>query len=473
MSKTSNRRVSTLLVADDDSVVGKLISYQFEQAGLYCDLFESGEDLLKVVSEDTQACLLDLQMPGKNGIECMKLIKNEFPHVEVVILTNVNEAAEALEAVRSGAFDYLTKPFDPDELIRTVRKAMRLSRNQRENRELRNSLSEPSMQVDLLGESDVMKELKKVVSRIAQSENTVLLTGESGTGKTLLAHAIHVGSARATGPFVTVSCPSLPGDLLESEMFGHEKGAFSGANQRRLGRAELAKGGTLFLDEIGDMSPSLQAKLLTFLQDKSFYRVGGEKPISSDVRIIAATNQDLEARIQTGQFREDLFFRLNVLPLEMPPLRNRLSDIPALVEHFLNRLSASEKASPPFVDPDVSDYLKAYQWPGNIRELENVIIRAYTFREKESELSRGDITLGAEAGRSLSNEPSPSSDIRSLDQMAGMTLAEMEKIAIENTLKHFDNNKSLAAKTLGIAEKSIYNKMKKHGLGLKPSEEEQ
>jgi len=452
----------SVLVADDDDIVRKLIGYQFEQAGIKCELFESGNELLKVVNEDTLVCLLDLQMPGKNGLECLETIKAEYAQVEVIMLTSVNKAAEAIQAVRSGAYDYLTKPFDPNELIQVIRKAMLLSRNRKENQELRDSLGEPGVQLDILGESQAMLRIKQMIQRIGPTENTVLLTGESGTGKTLIAHSIHAHSQRAKGPFISVSCPSLPSELLESEMFGHEKGSFSGATKRRLGRAELAKGGTLFLDEIGEMPLSLQAKLLTFLQERTFFRVGGESPITSDVRIIAATNQNLEEMVAKGVFREDLFFRLNVLPLEMPPLRIRLDDIPMFVDYFLARSAASEAKEVPDVDDAVYEKLKQYNWPGNIRELENTVVRAYTLRRNEQKLGQEDLSFNLSLvpqGHMQTDESSVG-----MANLAGHSLAEIEKTALEQTLERCNNNRSAAARMLGIAEKSIYNKMKKFGV---------
>jgi len=452
----------SVLVADDDDIVRKLIGYQFEQAGIKCELFESGNELLKVVNEDTLVCLLDLQMPGKNGLECLETIKAEYAQVEVIMLTSVNKAAEAIQAVRAGAYDYLTKPFDPNELIQVIRKAMLLSRNRKENQELRDSLGEPGVQLDILGESQAMLRIKQMIQRIGPTENTVLLTGESGTGKTLIAHSIHAHSQRAKGPFISVSCPSLPSELLESEMFGHEKGSFSGATKRRLGRAELAKGGTLFLDEIGEMPLSLQAKLLTFLQERTFFRVGGESPITSDVRIIAATNQNLEEMVAKGVFREDLFFRLNVLPLEMPPLRIRLDDIPMFVDYFLARSAAIEAKEVPDVDDAVYEKLKQHNWPGNIRELENTVVRAYTLRKNEQKLGQEDLSLNL----SLVPQGHMQTDDSSVGManLAGHSLAEIEKTALEQTLERCNNNRSAAARMLGIAEKSIYNKMKKFGV---------
>jgi DNA-binding NtrC family response regulator len=448
-----------LLVADDDYIVRKLISHVFKQAGLPMEVYESGDDLLGAISEETLTCVLDLRMPGKDGMACLRHIKERHPDIEVIILTNINQATEAMEAIRCGAFDYMTKPFDPGEFIHTVRKAMDLARKQRENADLRHSFIDPDVQLDVLGDSQSMKEVHRLVRRMAPMDNPVLLTGESGTGKTLLARMIHGSSQRAEGPFISVSCPSLPGELLESEMFGHEKGAFSGAAERRLGRAELANGGTLFLDEIGDLPLALQPKLLTFIQEKSHYRVGGEKAISSDVRIIAATNTDLEQLVKEGRFREDLFFRLNVLPIEMPPLRERITDIPALTDHFVAAFAASAGGPVPKVDAEVYALLSHFGWPGNVRQLENAVVRSCTLRATPGKLCADDFS-----GLFQVHEDGHPYSAMGDNSLAGRALADIEKSAIRQTLDLCRGRKAEAARILGIAEKSIYNKMKRYGI---------
>ena len=450
MSKTP--QPPKLLVADDDPITLQVIRHGFNSIGLNGAFFESGEALLDAIESHTEVCILDVQMPGLNGLECLKAIKKDHPGVEVIILTTINQAAEALNAVRLGAFDYLTKPFDLNDLKTRVRNAMRLSRTRNEEHALRSSFSEPKVDLPDLGKSPAMLGVKTFVERVAPTVNAVLLTGESGTGKTLLARCIHAASDRASKPFVSVSCPSLPGELLESELFGHEKGAFTGANEKRMGRVHMAESGTLFLDEIGDLPLNLQTKLLTFLQEKAYHRVGGDQLISSDLRIIAATNQDLEARVKDGLFRQDLFYRLNVLPVEVPPLSERLQDIPMLVDHFSKKFTYLNKQALPEIAPGVIARLQHFEWPGNIRELENTVVRALALRQKPEVLTEEDLLVVG----SLKESSSPT------QSLAGMSLRDIEKRAIVETLELCGHCKSEAARMLGIAEKSIYNKMKRH-----------
>ncbi|MGE9290970.1 MAG: sigma-54-dependent transcriptional regulator [Puniceicoccales bacterium] len=455
MSRPKKR--APLLLADDDLITRRVLKGAFESVGMSCELYQNGDDLIQSIHDEALVCLLDLNMPGKGGIECLSEIKEKFPSIEVIMLTSVNRAKEALDSIRSGAFDYVTKPFDPNELIHTIQKAMKASRQARENQELRQAISMPDQVLDVKGNSPRMTKVFRLLDRLGASEDLVLLTGESGTGKTLLANAIHQKSLRKNGPFISVSCPSLPRELLESEMFGHEKGAFSGAVNRRLGRADLATGGTLFLDEIGEIPLELQAKLLTFIQEKSYFRVGGEKRVFSDVRIIAATNRDLQELVAKRLFREDLYYRLNVLPLEIPPLRERIEDLPELLDHFVDRFVRRVGKKPPRIDPEVLMRLQKSPWPGNIREFENVVIRALTLREHDEVLRAEDFDV-------LSVGDADEEDQEDSLCLGGKRLDEVEKIALEQTLILCGHKKSAAAKMLGIAEKSIYNKIKKYGL---------
>lgn len=451
-----------LLVADDDEIILKLISIHCDKANIRTQSFASGEELLLAINEDTRVCLLDLQMGGISGLDCLQIIKEKFPSIEVIIATTLNNAEDAVKAMKGGAFDYLTKPLEPVELIHTIRNAYRMSEGKQKARDLLDSFSTPSTGVEILGKSASMKVVLMLVERIAKTDNVVVLTGESGTGKTLIARKIHEESHRRDGPFISVSCPSLPRDLLESEMFGHEQGAFSGATRKRLGRVELAHGGTLFLDEIGELPLDIQAKLLTFLQDKAYYRIGGEKSLNSDVRVIVATNRDLLKMVKEGLFREDLYYRLNVLPICMPSLIDRREDIPLLVDHFIFKLSTKEKIPPVIVDSDCMEFLSSLPWVGNVRELENVLIRAFTLRGDPAQIKREDLVFlkmkSSPVEEDISSAPS-----RSLaGSLGGQKLADIEKEAIKQTLLLCRGSKSDAAQTLGISEKSVYNKIKKY-----------
>jgi len=448
-----------LVLADDDPIVHDILRHHFEKVGWSVISCYTGEELLEAVGEDTLVAVIDVKMPPPRGVECLHRIKKAFPATEVIMLTAVDHAAEAVESLRGGAFDYITKPFNPEELVLAVRKAWHVAQTAKENVELRRSLESPGGGQAWIGDAPAMQRVSTLLDRVARSPNTVLLTGESGAGKGVIARAIHQRSPRAKQPLISVSCPSLPKDLLESEMFGHEKGAFTGADQRRRGRVELADGGTLFLDEIGELPLELQPKLLTFLQERSFYRLGGQIPLEADVRVIAATNRDLEAMVREGTFREDLFFRLNVLPLEIPALRQRRDDIVPLAKRFL--LRASERAGQAEVSftPAAMHTMECYRWPGNVRELENAVERAFTLRSAEQFIDAADFPPAVRH-----QDPEGVVDgTRLLDYLAGRPLREIEREAIEATLDLTGGNKREAAKLLGIAEKSVYNKLKRVG----------
>lgn len=443
-----------VFVADDDPITRRVIQHGFESVGLSARYFDNGDELMSALDANVEACVVDLQMPGTDGLGCLRQIKQDYPLMEVIILTSVNQAAEALDAVRAGAFNYITKPFDMKDLTARVRKAMAFSRSQSERFALKGSLTEPRLAPLNLGDSAVMRGVCRLVDRIAPTNNVVLLTGASGTGKTLLARSIHAASQRAEQPFISVSCPSLPGELLESEMFGHEKGAFTGATAARAGRVQLAEGGTLFLDEIGELSLSLQSKLLTFLQDQSYFRIGGDKPLQGNVRIIAATNQNLEARVREGLFRQDLYYRLNVLPIEMPPLRDRSADIPGLVTLFVERFAVVNEQVVPKVETELLNKLQQMSWPGNVRQLQNTVIRMLTLRNKPEALTLLDWL----------DDDSATEAATRVSTLAGMTLVEIEKRALRETLALCGQRKVEAARMLGIADKTIYNKMKRYGM---------
>lgn len=358
------------------------------------------------------------------------------------------------KTIKLGAHDYITKPFDLDHLFTTLRNAQKLSSVQRENQSLKDSITPQATSTNLIANSEAMLKLLSKAKKIAGLDASVLLTGESGTGKGVLARYIHAHSLRSHQPFITVSCPAIPRELIESELFGHEKGAFTGALKKRIGKIESAQGGTLFLDEIGDLPIDLQPKLLNLLQDREFQRVGGEKVIPCDVRIITATNIDFKEKIEKREFREDLYYRISVIPLEMPALRTRKQEILPLAHHFLNRVAKQRGLPSISINQEATNKLLSYDWPGNVRQLENLMERASAFCEN-NELTAEDLIGGIDT---------PQNDQPSITNLGGQTLAEIEKLAIQQTLELCEGNKAESARSLGISEKSIYNKMKRLGL---------
>lgn len=446
-----------LIIADDDSVIRRLLTMKSTHYGFHPITVEDGEDVLPLVNDQVEVILLDLNMPKMNGFQCLEKLAEMQSSVPVIMLSSEHEASIAMKAVKLGALDYLTKPFDLDELFTSLRNARKISRIQKENSKLKEhltgSISSPSSSVNIVAHSPATVEAQNKALKVAQLDSTVLLTGESGTGKGMFARFIHANSDRRDKPFVTVSCPALPRELLESELFGHEKGAFTGAIKKRIGKIEAAAGGTLFLDEIGDLPLDLQPKLLNVLQDQEFTRVGGDKAITSDVRLITATNIDFHEKIASKEFREDLYYRISVIPLELPTLREQVENIIPLAEYFLSRLSRQRNEPALILSLEAQDILKKYMWPGNVRQLENLIERAAAFCEG------GQITP-----QDLPRELVSDREFSLITGLAGHTLAEIEAEAIVQTLKHCNGNKAETARTLGITEKSIYNKIKRHNL---------
>jgi len=425
-----------------------------ERGGFTVSSGENGAEALELVTEDTDVVLLDLQMPVLDGFGALDRLGREHPGVPAVVLTSVDEAAEAVKAMKLGALDYLTKPFDPDELLAVLRNAKRLRRAELENEQLREALGGRGPTVQIVAESEAMKEVVRQAEKVASLDSTILLTGESGVGKGMLSRHVHAKSERGEEPFVTVSCPALPRELLESELFGHEKGAFTGAVRRRRGKIEMAKGGTLFLDEIGDLPIDLQPKLLNVLQERQFQRLGGEETLEADVRIIAATNLDLEQRMKDGQFREDLFYRLSVIPIEVPPLRERLEELRHLSESMLGRIARQGGRRSTKLAKEALSAMHSYDWPGNVRQLENVLERAAAFCE-DGVISVEDLPASVRG-----SEPSG----RVPDGIGGIALSDLEREALVQTLKLCNGNKAETARRLEVTEKSIYNKLKRHGL---------
>jgi len=441
-------RKSQLVVADDDATIRRLLEYHGGRAGFEVLLAEDGEDAMRCVSDETDVLVLDLNMPVLDGFGCLELLTQERPALPVVVLTAAGEAQLAVKAMKLGAIDYITKPFDPEELVAVLQNAKRLRRAERENEELREEIVGGGTQVQFVAESEEMREVVRRARKIASMDSTVMVTGESGVGKGVLARFIHAESNRAGKPFITVSCPALPRELLESELFGHEKGAFTGAAKRRIGKIEMARGGTLFLDEIGDLSLDLQPKLLNVLQDREFQRVGGEEVLKTDVRIIA------ERQVEEGLFRGDLYYRLSVIPLKIPPLRERLSELAELCEGLLDKINKRQK-SKTSISSGAMKTLLTYDWPGNVRQLENILERSAAFCEN-GVIEVDDLPKEVKGGGG--------SEEISVGGLAGVSLAQIEREAIKQTLSLCGGNKAETARQLEISEKSVYNKMRRHGL---------
>jgi len=449
-----------VLIADDEPLARRSLQRCLQKAGYELILASDGRQAIEGMRDDVLVALLDLNMPLASGMECLEFYREHFPLTQTVIVSGQGEIKDAVAALKAGACDYVTKPFDADELLACVAQAVRSARLAREHRGLKQIVAHPLPANAYLAKSDVGRKLLSQISRIAPLDSTVLITGESGTGKSTMARMIHHQGPRASGPFVTVNCASLPRDLIEAELFGHAKGAFTGAVNDRPGRAEIADGGTLFLDEIGDLPLELQPKLLTYLQDRTLQRIGSNEERKVDVRVITATHQDLAAMCQEGRFRQDLFYRLNVLTLHAAALRERATDIRGLAQEILQRIARRRGGQPLQCSDDAVAMLCSHDWPGNIRELENVLERATAFAEgpfiRPEHLAIHDV-------KSVASAPAKTGPTQTTS-LAGKTLAEIEMQAIKDTLTACGGNKALSARQLGISEKSIYNKMRRHGM---------
>lgn len=450
---------ANLIIIEDEEITRRLLELKARDFGFRSLSVESGEDALVEITDDIQVILMDIGLPGMSGFELLETLQKEHPGIPAVVLTAANKAEDAVRAMKLGAFDYLTKPFDPSELFECLRMAIKLREVHRENDALRETIATPVSNEGFVAKADLSIAMLGKAEKVAQLNSTILLTGESGSGKGALARHVHRLSKRANKPFVTVSCPALPRELLESELFGHEKGAFTGALKRRMGKIESAKGGTLFLDEIGDLPIDLQPKLLNVLQDREFQRVGGEEWIEADFRLIAATNIDFEEKIQNGEFREDLYYRLSVIPLELPALRERPADIPPLVERCLARISKQRGGPALKLESAALKALTAFRWPGNVRQLENILERTSAFCDDHT-LRLKDLPP------SLRETSQPAVTANLPTGLSGLTLAQLEAEAIRQTMTACQGNKSEAARRLGIAEKSIYNKINRHNISL-------
>ena len=437
-----------ILIVDDDSPHRSMLRTVLRGWGY------AVEEAEQVKARAFDAVLTDVRMARLDGIAALREIREWNPSIPVLIMTAWSSVQNAVDALRLGAYDYLTKPLELDELKLALERALDHTRLARESQEPGRAQSEASSL--LLGRSEAMRELVEMVETVAPTEATVLVSGESGTGKELVARAIQAASTRRDKPFVTINCAALAENLLESELFGHEKGAFTGADRRREGRFVQAHGGTLFLDEIGEMPLSLQAKLLRVLQQGEVQRVGCDETIKVDVRVIAATNRVLADEVAAGRFREDLFYRLNVIGLEVPPLRARREDIPLLASTFLERHAAANRKTIKGFTPQAMDAMLRYGWPGNVRELENAVERAVI-------LSGGEYVAERALPLAVQNAPVPDADGEEL-ALGSMSLEDVERKAIEATLRETEDNKSEAARRLGITRATLHSKLKKYGL---------
>ncbi len=451
---------SRILVVDDDNAHRGMLRTMLRSWGFTVDEACDGDEAVDMVrSQCMDVVLTDVRMARMDGINALKSMLSYNPALPVILMTAYSSVETAVDALRLGAYDYLVKPLDFDLLKQTLQQAIDRSRHSVENRELRRQLTEAAEGPEILGKSAALQSMLRFIETVAPTEATVLITGESGTGKELVARALHSASSRAAKPMVTVNCAALAETLLESELFGHEKGSFTGAEKRRDGRFVQADGGTLFLDEIGEMPLPLQAKLLRALQQGEVQRVGSDTPINVNVRVLAATNRDLRNETRERRFREDLYFRLNVISIDVPPLRSRADDIPLLAANFLQRFATRNHKNIRGFAPQALDCLLRYPWPGNVRELENAVERAVI-------LCRGDLVMESDLPANVANAPAIES--RPTGQvdlaLADMSLDMVEKQAIESTLRQTGNNKSEAARRLGITRATLHNKLRKYGL---------
>jgi DNA-binding NtrC family response regulator len=441
-------------VADDEAIMRESVAAWLREDGHLVEAVPSGDAAVQRARDEAfDLYILDLKMPpGIDGIEAMRLIRALRPDPAVIIITAFATVDTAIDAMKEGAQEYVVKPCNPQELSLHVERILRVRRLERENALLRQTLERRWRFHDLVSKSARMHEIFALVRDVAALRSTVLVQGESGTGKEVLARALHAESERAGGPFVAVSCAALAETLLESELFGHERGAFTGAVQQKRGKFELAHGGTLFLDEIGDVAPKLQVDLLRVLQERAFTRVGGTQEVRVDVRVVAASNQDLAQAVREGRFRQDLFYRLNVVAIRIPPLRERMEDVPLLVAHFVQRIAAEIGKPVTGVSEDALARLMEHDWPGNVRELENAVERALVTCHGPT-LTAADLDFLRRHGTADTWEPP-----------AGLALRELEARAIEATLRRTGGNVKLAAEQLGIDRSTLYDKLKRYDI---------
>jgi two-component system nitrogen regulation response regulator NtrX len=445
-----------VLIVDDEKAICASLTGILSDEGYEVSSAHDGDQALKALEdEDPDLLLLDIWMPGKDGMEVLELIKKRSPGLPVIMISGHGTVETAVKATKLGAFDFIEKPLDMDKILLSVRNALEFTRLAEENLLLRAKSAPPR----LSGQSALIQNLRKSIERVGPSDSWVLITGENGTGKELVAHAIHRHSQRAKGPLVDVNCAAIPEELIESELFGHEKGAFTGAVGRKRGKFDLANGGTLFLDEIGDMSLKTQAKILRILQEQRFERVGGTKTIAVNVRVLAATNKDLLSEIEGGRFREDLYYRLNVIPIQVPPLRERREDIPALCAEFMEELAGKFHQEPKSLSFDALEMLKAQPWPGNVRELKNLMERLFILCP-EPEIGAADL-----AGFLGEVPPAAQGLSQALSQADfKQARAEFEKLYLQEQLARNHGNVSQTAEAVGLERSHLHKKLKSLGI---------
>lgn len=439
----------TILTIDDEENIRNGLADNFELEGYNVKAAGSGKEGLKIIeNESIDLVITDLKMDGMSGLEVVRQVTTKYPGIPIIVLTGHGSIDDATEAIKAGAFDFLTKPLDLDHLNIVVKNALRGKELAQQNKELKEKLLNKNNSLEMIGKSSELNRVRTMIEKAAPTKANVLITGESGVGKELVANAIHKQSSRASAPFVIVHCAALSESLLESELFGFEKGAFTGAEAQHKGRFELANGGTIFLDEIGEINQATQVKLLRVLQEKTFERVGGEKTISVDVRIIAATNRNLEDEVKAGRFREDLYYRLNVVRIEMPSLRERKDDIPLLMHSFLREFNIENEKNIKGFDNRSKSALIKYNWPGNIRELKNCIESAVVMCTGD-EIKMEDLPSSIRA----------QSEEKTISIPIGISMEEAEKIIIQENLAANNNNKSKTADILGIGRKTLHRKI--------------
>lgn len=465
-------RSETVWIVDDDRSIRWVLEKALQQEGMSTQSFDSADSLLsRLARQQPDVIISDIRMPGASGLDLLAQLREQFPRLPVIIMTAHSDLESAVASYQGGAFEYLPKPFDVDEAVSLVKRAAQHAQEQLAQA----APAELARTPEIIGEAPAMQEVFRAIGRLSHSNITVLINGESGTGKELVAHALHRHSPRATSPFIALNMAAIPKDLMESELFGHEKGAFTGAASQRRGRFEQADGGTLFLDEIGDMPADTQTRLLRVLADGEFYRVGGHTPVKVDVRIIAATHQNLESLVQAGKFREDLFHRLNVIRIHIPRLADRREDIPALARHFLARAAQELAVEPKLLKPETEDYLKNLPWPGNVRQMENTC-RWITVMASGREVHIDDLPP------ELLSQPQESAPVTNWEQAlrlwADQALARgqsslldsavpaFEKIMIETALKHTTGRRRDAALLLGWGRNTLTRKIKELGMKI-------